>query len=89
MSLGSEAVTAKVRAEERAEGQTRRQAEQAEKPPCIKKIPVPKRRKTTPELEERQQRAEARMLELGDPPLEASNDFQLIKTCHLCISYYT
>lgn len=89
MSLGPEAVTAKVRAEERAEEQTRRQAEQAEKPPCIKKTPVPKRRKTTPELEERQQRVEARMLELGVPPLEASNDFLLIKTCHLCISYYT
>ena len=87
MSLGPEAVTTKVRAAERAEEQARRQAEQADNPPYPKKTPAPKKKKTTPELEERQQRAEARMLELGVPPLEASNDFLLIKTCHLCLMY--
>jgi len=87
MSLGPEAVTTKVRAAERAEEQARRQAEQADNPPHPKKTPAPKKKKTTPELEERQQRAEARMLELGVPPLEASNDFLLIKTCHLCLLY--
>ena len=85
MSLGPEPVTDRVRAEERAEERARhRQAEE----PRVKKTPkaAPQRKKAIPpELEERQKRASARMLELGVPPLEASIGFLLIKTCHLPI----
>lgn len=82
MSLGPEPVTDRVRAEERAEERARhRQAEE----PRVKKAPQRKKKAIPPELEERQKRASARMLELGVPPLEASIGFLLIKTCHLPI----
>ena len=83
MSLGPEPVTDDVRAEERA----RRQAEE---PRVVsgQKTVAPKKRKVIPqELEERQKRASARMLELGVPPLQARMLLVvvcLIKTCHLC-----
>ena len=91
MSLGPQPVTDHVRAEERAEERARRQAEE----PCVvsgQKTVAPKKRKVVipPELEERQKRASARMLELGVPPLQARIHFlllvvvYLIKTCHLC-----
>ena len=71
MSLGPEPVTDRARAEERAEERARRRAEE----PCAvsgKKTAAPKKRKPIPpELEERQKRASARMLELGVPPLQA------------------
>ena len=90
MSLGPEPVTDHVRAEERAEERARRQAEE---PSVVsgKKTVAPKKRKAIPpELEERQKRASARMLELGVPTLQARIHFLLlvvvclIKTYHLC-----
>ena len=70
MSLGPEPVTDRVRAEECAEERARKQAEE----PCVvsaKKTVAPKKRKAIPpELEERQKRAAARMLELSVPPLQ-------------------
>ena len=72
MSLGPEPVTDRVRAKERAEERARRQTEE----PCAvsgkNKTAAPKERKAIPpELEERQKRASARMLELGVPLLQA------------------
>ncbi len=79
MSLGPEQVTDQVRAEERAEQRARRQAEDCAGPsrkkitPSQKKV-APKKKNIPPELQERQERASARMLELGVPPLEESHD---------------
>ena len=75
MSPGPEPVTDHVRAEECAEERARRQAEE---PRVVsgKKTVAPKKRKAIPpELEERQKRASARMLELGVPPLQARIHF--------------
>ena len=91
MSLGPEPVTDCVRAEERAEKRARRQTE---KPRAVSRQKAPKKKAIPPELEERQQRASARMLELGIPPLQASVHFLLlvvcpIRTCHIyVITYY-
>ena len=64
MSLGPEPVTDKERAEERAEKRARRQLEERHAVPSKKRKAIP------PELEERQQRASARMQELSVPPLQ-------------------
>ena len=69
LSLGPERVTEREKAEERAEGRARRKAEE----PHAASAPPRKKKKTkaiSPELEERQKRASARMLELGVPPLQ-------------------
>jgi hypothetical protein len=83
MSLGPEPVTDHVRAEERA----RRQAEEPRVVSGQKTVAPKKRKAILQELEERQKRASARMLELGVPPLQARMLLVvvcLIKTCHLC-----
>ena len=73
MSLGPEPVTDHVRAEERMKEQAHRQAEEL----CVvsgqKKV-APKKKAIPPELEERQKKASARMLELGVPPLQVCKD---------------
>ena len=90
MSLGPEPVTDHVRAEERAEERARRQAEEPRVVSGQKTVAPKKRKAIPPELEERQKRASARMLESGVPPLQARIHFLLlvvvclIKTCHLC-----
>ena len=75
MSLGPDPVTDHVRAEERAEERARRQAEEPRVVSGQKKTVAPKKKAIPPELEERQKRASARMLELGVPPLQASSCF--------------
>ena len=68
MSLGPERVTESEKAKERAEERARRKAEE----PHASSAPPRKKKKKaiSPELEERQKRATARMLELGVPPLQ-------------------
>ncbi len=84
MSLGPEQVTDQVRAEERAEERARRQAEEPHAVSAKRKTPAPKKRKTIPpELEDRQQRASARMKTLGVPLLEVRLDFLLLKLKHV------
>ena len=87
MSLGPEPVTDQVRAEERAEERARRQAEEPRVASGQKTV-APKKRKTIPpELEERQKRASARMLELDVPPLQVRNHFLLlVVVCHKDLS---
>jgi hypothetical protein len=58
------------RTQRRAERQIERRAEQAEGLPKAKK--PKKKQSVTPEMEERQARAAARMQELGVPPLQVS-----------------
>ena len=75
MSLGPERVTEQEKAEERAEERARRKAERkaeqkAEEPHASSAPPKKKKKTISPELEERQKRASARMLELGVPPLQ-------------------
>ena len=85
MSLGPEAVTDDMRAEERARERAHRQEEQ---PSCSsKKKAAPKKGKAVPpELEERQKRASARMEELGVHPLEARiNNYLYYNTIHCLI----
>lgn len=68
MSHGPEPVTDRERVEERAVEHARRQAEEGATPNS--KRAAPKKKAIPPELEERQKRASARMLELGIPPLQ-------------------
>ena len=82
MSLGPERVTESEKAKERVEERARRKAEEphasgrqarrkAEEPHASSAPPRKKKKKAiSPELEERQKRATARMLELGVPPLQ-------------------
>ena len=75
MSLGPEPVTDQERAEERAEERARR----TEEPRVVSGQKAPKKKKVIPpELEERQQRASARMLELGVPPPQVRIHFLLL-----------
>lgn len=80
MSLGPEPVTDQVRAEERAEERARRQAEE---PSLPKKKGPPKKKAIPPELQEHQQRASARMLELRVPPLQ-EKDLEGKRPCPVC-----
>ena len=99
MSLGPEAVTDDMRAEERAEERARRQVEvavsgQKTVSPKKKKTVAPKKKKDVPpELEERQKRASARMLQLGVPPLQVRiHLLLLVVVCRpviYVITYYT
>ena len=75
MSLGPEPVTDRVRAEERMEERTRRQAEEPRVASGQKKAAPKKKKAIPPELEERQKKASAHMLELGVPPLQVCKDF--------------
>ena len=79
MSLGPEPVTDHVRAEERAEERARRQAEEPRVVSGQKTVAPKKKKAIPPELEERQKRASARMLELG--ALHSRQEF--------IITYYT
>ena len=77
MSLGPEPVTNETRTEERAEVRAQRKAN----PPtssCPKKPATKKRKVIPPELEERQRKAAARMLELGVPPLQVRISFLFV-----------
>ena len=71
MSLGPEPVTDHMRAEEHAEEQARRKAEQLPTVSRPKRPAAKKKKAISPELEDRQKRAAARMLELGVSPLQA------------------
>ena len=87
MSLGPEPVTDQVRAEEQAEQRARRQAEESAGPSQKKAAPsqrkaAPKKKAIPPELQERQERASVRMLELGVPPLQESHDGK--RRCPVC-----
>jgi hypothetical protein len=87
MSLGPEPVTDQVQAEERAEQRARRQAEETAGPSQKKVAPsqkkaAPKKKAIPPELQERQERASVRMLELGIPPLQESHDGK--RRCPAC-----
>lgn len=87
MSLGPEPVTDQKRAEERAEQRAQRQAEEGAGPSQKKGTPsqrkaTPKKKAVPPELRERQERASARMLELGVPPLQESLDGK--RHCPVC-----
>ena len=81
LSLGPEPVTDETRAEERRE--RRAESQTARKSACptqTSSAPKPKKAKVIPpELEERQQRANARMLQLGVTPVEVR--------CYACISH--
>lgn len=84
MSLGPEQVTDQVRAEERAEVRGRKMAEKPARAESVPKTPPRKKRKTIPpELEERQQRASARLLELGVPALQVRTHFLLLRVRNL------
>ena len=77
ISLGPEQVTDQVRAEKRAEVQGRKKGEECACAESVPKAPPQKKRKTIPpELEERQQRASARLLELGVPALQVRTYFR-------------
>lgn len=73
MSLGPEPVTDQVRAKERAEVRARKR--QTGEPRVTPRKTSKKRKTVSPELEERQKRASARMAELDVPPLLASIRF--------------
>ena len=73
MSLGPEPVTNQTRAEDFAEERAHRKADQTPTASRPKRPAVKKKKKVIPpELEERQRKAAARMLELGVSPLQAS-----------------
>ncbi len=83
MSLGPEPVTDRSREEERADQRARRQAEE----PCTasqrkKKKAIP------PEVEERQKRASARMIQRGIPPLQVRIYFLHLEACYLFTFIY-
>ena len=78
ISLGPERVTEQEKAKERAEERAHRKAEE---PHASSALPKKKKKEAiSPELEERQKRASACMLELGVPRLQVR---LLFKACHL------
>ena len=87
LSLGPEPVTDQARAEERAEGKHRKKVGEIAGPSKKKATPNKKKKDIPPELQERQERASARMLELGVPPLQDSSDGK--RRCPVCDQFRT